>query len=162
MAHRKGEFRRNGQNPAVCPDSGERPSVSATYHRVNPPCKRSAVRCTNPCLCFTQRQKYPIYRSNLTPAPAMPNQTANPAPQMPLAPPLVTKISRGRSAPLGATPFADGINFVLIRRHGATVTLALQAAEDATILAEFPLHPIQHRTADPWHVSPAILPSPFL
>src|SRR6266702_5167888 len=91
----------------------------------------------------------------------MPNSAKMIASQIPVTNPLAMRTSRGRSAPLGATPFADGINFVLMCRHGATVTLVLQAADDDTVFAEIPLDRIKNRTGDHWHVLVAGLPSAF-
>src|SRR5215210_6586800 len=71
------------------------------------------------------------------------------------------RTSRGRSAPLGATPFAEGINFVLMCRHGTSVALVLQSAENNEIFAEIPLDRLKHRTGDHWHILVAGLPSAF-
>src|ERR1043165_6372148 len=62
------------------------------------------------------------------------------------------RTSRGRSTPLGATPFAEGVNFVLMCRHGISVTLVLQSVDSNDILAEIPLDPHKNRTGDLWHI----------
>src|ERR1017187_5838817 len=62
------------------------------------------------------------------------------------------RTSRGRSAPLGATPLAEGVNFVLMCRHGRSVHLVLQKVDSDDILAEIPLDPRKHRTGDIWHI----------
>jgi isoamylase len=71
------------------------------------------------------------------------------------------RTNRGRATPLGATLFAEGVNFVLMCRHGTAVTLVLQALEEAETLAEIPLHPQKNRTGDLWHVQVAGLPRAF-
>jgi glycogen operon protein len=74
---------------------------------------------------------------------------------------LPLRTSRGRSAPLGATPFAEGVNFVLLCRHGTSVSLVLLAAEGDTVLAEIPLERRTNRTGDQWHVLVSGLPPTF-
>jgi glycogen operon protein len=74
---------------------------------------------------------------------------------------LPLRTTRGRAAPLGATPMADGINFVLLCRHGDTVSLVLQPVDRDTILAEIPLDRHKHRTGDLWHVLVSGLPAEF-
>src|ERR1043165_7021144 len=54
------------------------------------------------------------------------------------------RTSRGRSSPLGAIPLADGVNFVMMCRHGTSVHLVLQHADHDDLLAEIPLDP--HRS----------------
>ncbi len=71
------------------------------------------------------------------------------------------RTSRGRSAPLGASPLADGVNFALLCRHGTAVTLVLQEADSGNLLLEFPLHPRKNRTGDLWHVLVSNLPRVF-
>jgi pullulanase/glycogen debranching enzyme len=71
------------------------------------------------------------------------------------------RTSRGRSLPLGATALADGINFVLLCRHGTTVTLVLYALDTNEPLAEITLHPRKHRTGDHWHILVNGLPAVF-
>ena len=62
----------------------------------------------------------------------------------PIATPQTFRTSRGRSTPLGATPLAEGVNFVLMCRHGVAVSLVLQSLESNDILAEIPLDPRKH------------------
>ena len=45
------------------------------------------------------------------------------------------RTSRGRSTPLGATPFAEGVNFVLMCRHGTSVSLVIQQVDNDDVLA---------------------------
>ena len=71
------------------------------------------------------------------------------------------RTSRGRSTPLGATPLMDGINFVLMCRHGSTVRLVLQPLETDDILAEIVLDPRKNRTGDLWHIHVQDLPKVF-
>src|SRR5947199_9755527 len=74
---------------------------------------------------------------------------------MPATPPPNTaglRFTRGRSAPLGATPLAEGVNFVLMCRHGTSVSLVLQRVDSDEVLAEIPLDPRTHRTGDIWHI----------
>ncbi len=69
---------------------------------------------------------------------------------------------RGRPLPLGATPSPDGHNFALLCRHGTRVTLViLPEAGGSEPLAEFALHPKQHRTGDHWHIRVGGLPGTF-
>src|SRR6516225_11360466 len=75
--------------------------------------------------------------------------------------PLSLRTSRGRSAPLGATPFAEGVNFVLLCRHGASVSLVVQPAADDRVLAEISLDGRKNRTGDLWHILVSGLPSAF-
>ena len=74
---------------------------------------------------------------------------------------LPLRTTRGRAAPLGATPSADGINFALLCRHGDTVSLVLQPADGDGVLAEIPLDRFKNRTGDVWHVLVAGLPAEF-
>ena len=61
------------------------------------------------------------------------------------------RTSRGRSAPLGATPLAEGINFVLMCRHGTSVHLVLQPMDSDNIrhgnFEDDPREPDQHMKA---------------
>ena len=68
----------------------------------------------------------------------------------PTAPQTATtfRTSRGRSAPLGATPLAEGVNFVLMCRHGTKVNLVIQSTDSDTPLAEIPLDCRKNRTGD--------------
>ncbi len=74
---------------------------------------------------------------------------------------LPLRLSRGRSAPLGATPLAEGVNFVLLCRHGTSVRLVLGPAEGDGTLAEIPLDHRLNRTGDLWHVLVSGLPPTF-
>jgi isoamylase len=62
------------------------------------------------------------------------------------------RTSRGRSTPVGATPLAEGVNFVLMCRHGTSVHLVIQRVDGDAVLAEIPLDPRKHRTGDLWHI----------
>lgn len=73
----------------------------------------------------------------------------------------IYRTSRGRSAPLGATPLAEGVNFVLMCRHGTRVHLVIQDLGADEILAEIPLDPRKNRTGDLWHVQVYDLPKVF-
>jgi glycogen operon protein len=74
---------------------------------------------------------------------------------------LPLRTSRGRAAPLGATPMAEGVNFVLLCRHGTRVSLVLHSTDSDAILAEIHLDPHMNRTGDLWHVLVSGLPSEF-
>lgn len=69
--------------------------------------------------------------------------------------------TRGRSLPLGATELGDGVNFVLLCRHGTAVSLVLFSEVDNTETAEIPLDPDKHRTGDHWHIHVRGLPAVF-
>src|SRR5260221_12366943 len=71
------------------------------------------------------------------------------------------RMTRGRSLPLGTTALADGVNFVLLCRHGTAVWLVLFPIEGPGVLAGISLNPQQNRTGDPWHILVAGLPSAF-
>jgi len=71
------------------------------------------------------------------------------------------RTSRGRSLPLGATPLSDGVNFVLLCRHGTSVRLVVLALDSPEVLAEYPLDPRKHRTGDHWHIAVKGLPASF-
>jgi glycogen operon protein len=71
------------------------------------------------------------------------------------------RTSRGRSLPLGATALADGVNFVLLCRHGTSVHLMLYELDGVSLLAEYPLDPRKHRTGDHWHIAVRGLPAAF-
>ncbi|HZZ80047.1 MAG TPA: alpha-amylase family glycosyl hydrolase, partial [Gemmataceae bacterium] len=77
--------------------------------------------------------------------------------------PVATTIrtSRGRSTPLGATPYGNGINFVLMCRHGTEVSLVIQPVGSDEILEEIKLDPRKHRTGDLWHIHVYGLPPIF-
>src|SRR5712671_2403096 len=75
---------------------------------------------------------------------------------------LTLRTARGRSLPLGATALADGINFVLLCRHGTRVSLVLYATEGGTEpVAEFELDPWKNRTGTHWHILVSGLPATF-
>src|SRR5205085_5548783 len=71
------------------------------------------------------------------------------------------RTARGRSLPLGATALADGVNFVLLCRHGTSVNLVLYALDTSEVLAEIPLDPRRNRTGDHWHIAIGNLPPAF-
>jgi glycogen operon protein len=70
-------------------------------------------------------------------------------------------VTRGSPLPVGATPTPDGINFVLICRHGTAVSLILSEPCNGAISTEIPLDPREHRTGDHWHARVAGLPEEF-
>src|SRR5262245_24383916 len=74
---------------------------------------------------------------------------------------LPLRIRRGRSLPLGATALADGINFVLLCRHGTAVSLVIYPLDGTEPLAEVALHPRRHRTGDHWHIQIGGMPPVF-
>ena len=90
----------------------------------------------------------------------MPNAITT-KPEMPAALVPSLRTTRGRSVPLGATPLADGVNFVLMCRHGTAVSLVLQSVDGDSVLAEIPMDRLKNRTGDHWHVLVAGLPSAF-
>ncbi|HVU65754.1 MAG TPA: glycogen debranching protein GlgX [Ktedonobacteraceae bacterium] len=62
------------------------------------------------------------------------------------------EIQPGRSHPLGATPDAQGVNFVLFSEHATAVELLLFArADDLEPMQTIRLDPQQHRTFHFWH-----------
>lgn len=71
------------------------------------------------------------------------------------------KTSRGRCLPLGATELAEGINFVLLCRHGTFVQLVIYSLEHQEPLAEITLDARKNRTGDHWHVLVKGLPPSF-
>jgi isoamylase len=79
----------------------------------------------------------------------------------PATTPTTLRTSRGRSAPLGATPLAEGVNFVLMCRHGTTVDLILQPMDSDDLLAEIQLCPRKNRTGDLWHIQVYDVPKVF-
>jgi isoamylase len=74
---------------------------------------------------------------------------------------IAYRTSRGRSAPLGATPLAEGVNFCLMCRHGTSVHLVIQPTDSDTVLAEIPLDCRKNRTGDLWHIHVYDLPKVF-
>jgi isoamylase len=70
-------------------------------------------------------------------------------------------VTRGSPLPPGATPTPNGINFVLLCRHGTAVWLVLSEPCDGEIYAEIPLDPLSNRTGDHWHVRVDGLPEEF-
>ncbi|MCI0377765.1 MAG: glycogen debranching protein GlgX, partial [Gemmataceae bacterium] len=71
------------------------------------------------------------------------------------------RTARGKCLPLGATLAADGVNFVLLCRHGTSVRLVLEDLERDEVLAEIALDPRKHRTGDHWHILVSGLPAAF-
>ena len=63
--------------------------------------------------------------------------------------------------PAGAIPMPNGINFVLICRHGTAVWLILSEPCDGEIHAEIPLDALYNRTGDHWHIRVDGLPEEF-
>ena len=63
--------------------------------------------------------------------------------------------------PLGAVPLGEGVNFVLMCRHGTVVHLVLSPTDSDDPFAEFPLDPRMHRTGDLWHIRVYDLPRTF-
>src|SRR5438477_8140829 len=74
---------------------------------------------------------------------------------------LPLRTSRGRAAPLGATPLAEGVNFVLLCRHGTSINLVLLPVDSDTPLAEIALDCHKNRTGNHWHILVAGLPPAF-
>ncbi len=62
---------------------------------------------------------------------------------------------------MGATPLADGVNFVLMCRHGTKVNLVVQEIDRDEIIADIPLDYRKNRTGDIWHIYVADLPKVF-
>src|SRR5688500_11446278 len=71
------------------------------------------------------------------------------------------RTARGKCLPLGATAFADGINFALLCRHGTAVWLVILPLDGDEPLAEVKLDPRKNRTGDHWHVLVSGLPPAF-
>jgi glycogen operon protein len=71
------------------------------------------------------------------------------------------RTTRGRSLPLGATAVADGVNFVVLCRHGTAVWLVLYPLEGEEPLAEIALDPLRNRTGNHWHILVGGLPAVF-
>src|SRR5437868_11036593 len=71
------------------------------------------------------------------------------------------RVSRGRPLPLGITPYADGINFALLCRHGTRVWLVLSPEDANAPFAEIALDARRNRTGDHWHVLLHDLPPAF-
>src|SRR5713101_2249976 len=67
--------------------------------------------------------------------------------------------STGRSYPLGATIFADGVNFSVFSRGASAVELLLFDGEDDPRPQVIPIDPAANRTYHYWHVFvPGVLP----
>jgi glycogen operon protein len=72
--------------------------------------------------------------------------------------PMMSEVSdatrlRGRSSPLGATVFPDGVNFSVFSRDAADVELLLfDRVDDAGPSRTVTLDPRQNRTYHYWHV----------
>src|ERR1019366_9364995 len=71
------------------------------------------------------------------------------------------RTTRGRSTPLGATPLGNGINFVLMCRHGTSIRLILQSLDSDEVFAEIALDSRKNRTGDIWHIHVYDLPKVF-
>src|SRR5436305_3749130 len=71
------------------------------------------------------------------------------------------RTARGRSLPLGATALADGVNFVVLCRHGSAVWLVLSSVDGSERFAEIALDPFRNRTGDHWHILIGGLPPTF-
>ena len=71
------------------------------------------------------------------------------------------RVSRGHPLPLGATRAGDAVNFVLICRHGTSVSLVLAEPCRAEVAVEIPLDPRLDRLGDHWHVRVEGLPAEF-
>lgn len=70
-------------------------------------------------------------------------------------------VTRGSPLPAGAIRTPTGVNFVLVSRHGTSVSLVLAEPCDGEIYAEIPLDPRANRTGDHWHVRVEGLPEEF-
>ena len=71
------------------------------------------------------------------------------------------RVTRGHPLPLGATRVGDGVNFVLICRHGTSVALVLSEPCNPDVAVEIALHPRFDRLGDHWHVRVEGLPDEF-
>ena len=71
------------------------------------------------------------------------------------------RITRGQPLPLGASRAGDGVNFVLICRHGTSVRLILSEPCDPDVAIEIPLDPKLDRLGDHWQVRVEGLPEDF-
>jgi isoamylase len=71
------------------------------------------------------------------------------------------RTARGKPLPLGAMALADGVNFVLLCRHGSKVWLQVRSVDNDELLAEVELDPRKNRTGDHWHIQVAGLPAIF-
>jgi glycogen operon protein len=63
--------------------------------------------------------------------------------------------------PLGTTALADGVNFVILCRHGTAVWLVIYPLEGGEPMAEIALDPSKNRTGNHWHVLVSGLPAAF-
>lgn len=66
--------------------------------------------------------------------------------------PVPPHLTRGSSAPLGATPSDAGVNFSVFSRHAQAVELLLFDREDDLPIRVFPMDPAANRTYHYWHV----------
>src|SRR5213593_1623517 len=67
--------------------------------------------------------------------------------------PSATRIGAGCSAPLGATPSEEGVNFSIFSRHATAMELLLfDAVDDARPAQAIRIDPIANRTYHYWHV----------
>ena len=67
--------------------------------------------------------------------------------------PAATRIGAGCSAPLGATPSEEGVNFSIFSRHATAMELLLfDAVDDARPAQAIRIDPIANRTYHYWHV----------
>ncbi|QEH34348.1 Glycogen debranching enzyme [Aquisphaera giovannonii] len=73
----------------------------------------------------------------------------------------ILTVGRGNPLPLGASLMPNGVNFVLICRHGTAVWLVLSEPCGDEVLAEIPLDERYNRTGDHWHVRVSGLPEEF-
>src|SRR5690349_13756355 len=71
------------------------------------------------------------------------------------------RTARGRSLPLGASAWADGVNFALLCRHGTKVWLVLESLDGGQAFGDIELHPRLHKTGDHWHILVGGLPPAF-
>lgn len=62
-------------------------------------------------------------------------------------------VTSGQPLPFGATISGGAVNFSLFSRHAQQVSLLLYQAGRAKEVAEIPLHPINNRTGDIWHLA---------
>src|SRR5882724_8777512 len=67
--------------------------------------------------------------------------------------PAATRIGAGCSAPLGATPSEEGVNFSIFSRHATAMEMLLfDAVDDARPAQAIRIDPIANRTYHYWHV----------
>jgi isoamylase len=75
---------------------------------------------------------------------------AEPVPLLSLA---TSRLARGTSAPLGATPGPAGVNFSVYSKHATAIELLLfDRVDDARPARVIPIDPADNRSYHYWHV----------